>query len=309
MHVVPLDRPPRPPTGAITGRVRRAILRHADRLNISATGLVALHGQAEHIGSHVDLLADVEERYGMATRHLASQVQGCIDDVAATGGPVSPVAQRDIDAQCVLFVLPDAEFLTVLEHAVDLGYREQRFTEDMCVELLKAADGALQAHGAPYRRDPEAPAQFAWVGDPKQDELTVQPALLALADPRLAGAQGEFEEALRKRRGGTPKDLEDAIDEAAKSVESILQILHHELGVALPTRRQLSSLFSNLIEKGPAGRIPPGYVDHLVLAAGGPRNLTSHGQGATVREVPDELADASIAAAATAITLLAHYLP
>jgi NAD(P)-dependent dehydrogenase (short-subunit alcohol dehydrogenase family) len=113
----------------------------------------------------------------------------------------------------------------------------------------------------------------------------------------------------RKRRVGAPKDLEDAIDEAAKSVESTLQILHYELDVVLPTKRQLTSLFNNLIEKGPAGKIPPGYVDHLVLAAGGPRNLTSHGQGPTVREVPEELADASIAAAATAITLLAHYLP
>jgi hypothetical protein len=59
-------------------------------------------------------------------------------------------------------------------------------------------------------------------------------------------------------------------------------------------------------------RFPPLGVlpSKLIAAASGPRNnMASHGQGATVREVPEELADASIAAAATAITLLAHYLP
>jgi hypothetical protein len=54
----------------------------------------------------------------------------------------------------------------------------------------------------------------------------------------------------------------------------------------------------------------PRYVTNLVTAAAGPRNgMAAHGQGATVRHVPAELADASIAAAAMAITFLAHYLP
>jgi len=60
---VPLDRPPRPQASAITGRVRRAILRHADRLGFSAASLLALHGQADDVSSHADLLDDVEERY------------------------------------------------------------------------------------------------------------------------------------------------------------------------------------------------------------------------------------------------------
>ena len=54
----------------------------------------------------------------------------------------------------------------------------------------------------------------------------------------------------------------------------------------------------------------PQYVSNLVTAPAGPRNkMASHGQGATVRVVREELADASIASAATAITFLAHYLP
>jgi hypothetical protein len=56
----------------------------------------------------------------------------------------------------------------------------------------------------------------------------------------------------------------------------------------------------------PEARVLPPYVMNLVTAAAGPRNsMASHGQDGTVREVREELADASIVAAATAITLLA----
>ncbi len=91
-----------------------------------------------------------------------------------------------------------------------------------------------------------------------------------------------------------------------KSVESVLQILHDLHGVAPPHNQQITSLFESLA----AAKKLPGYLNHLVTAAAGPRNhMASHGQGAIVRQVPEELADASIAAAATAVTLLAHYLP
>jgi len=156
----------------------------------------------------------------------------------------------------------------------------------------------VQAHGTPYRRDPDNWSSFTWVGDPDQRALTVAPALHALADPRLSGAHAEFAESLRKRR--------NAVDEAAKAVESILQVLHDEHRVKPPRNQQISSLFNSLV----TANVLPGYVDHLVVAAAGPRNhMAAHGQGATVREVPEELAEASIAAAATAITFLAHYLP
>jgi hypothetical protein len=61
----------------------------------------------------------------------------------------------------------------------------------------------------PYRRAATA-FRFEWVGDPAQHELTVRPALLALADRRLAGAGAEFEEALAKRPLGVPKNLKKA---------------------------------------------------------------------------------------------------
>ena len=212
---------------------------------------------------------------------------------------------HSIGASQALLELPDPEFLTVLEH-VRLGFYDH-LTAGMAEELFEAADRALRSHGVSYRRVPNV-LRFEWMGDPVQHALTVRPALVALADARLDGARVEFEEALAKRRQGAPKDLEDAVDEAAKSVESALKILHHERGVPLPAKEQLAGLFNRLASD--AVNILPGYLDHLVLAPGGPRNhMASHGQGTSVREVPEELADAAIAAAAVAITLLAHYLP
>lgn len=293
MPAVPLDRPPRPPAGAITERVRRAILRAAERLGVWPITLADVHCESEHLGHVTDLANDVEERYQLATGSIAQLV-------AAQSMISNPAA-----AELLLLKLPDTEFLTVLEHAADHGYRNSHFSAGQIEGLVTAADGALQAHGAPYRREGRD-WRFEWVGDPLQHELTVQPALLALADARLVGAQDEFEEARRKRRRGTPKELEAAIGKAASAVESVLQVVHHELGVTPPRSQQVTPLFNSLV----AANVLPGYVDKLVAATAGPRNnMASHGQGGTVREVPEELADASIASAATAITFLAHYLP
>lgn len=269
-------------------------------------------------------LSDLERRYqlepGTIGRETAKRAEEAHERSLATqrlsgysyGG--TPVNRVDPDA--VLLALPETEFFTAIEHAVDLGLQKRLFggyddfsgfEESIVIaeRFFEYVDRALSAHGVAYRRA-AGERRFEWVGDPKQRELTVQPALLALADQRLAGARAEFEEALHKRRGGTSKELEDAVDEAAKSVESILQILHHELGVTPPRSQQVTPLLNSLVT---ANKIP-NYVDKLIAAASGPRNnMASHGQGTTVRQVPEELADASIAAATTAITLLAHYLP
>ena len=310
IQLMSVDRPARPPAGAITDRVRKAILRSGrkehlgEHLGLSPPQLLDRHLDVECLGNLGDLLSDVEERYQLKPRELGKRIDTCAEHWVST---VLPTAEHVLERhghELVLLALPETEFLSVLEHVADDTPGDSVRAVGAEV-LFEHADRVLRAHGVPYRRITDT-FRFEWVGDPLQHELTVQPALLALADPRLAGAHGEFEEALRKRRGGTPKDLEDAIDEAAKSVESILQILHHELGVTPPRSQQVTPLFNSLVT---ANKLP-GYVDKLIAAASGPRNnMASHGQGATVREVPEELAEASIAAAATAITLLAHYLP
>jgi len=233
----------------------------------------------------------VEERYRLPLGSLTARIQREAGDEGRSGA---------IGMQFILLSLPETEFLTVLERAAS-GFLEASQVE----VLFKAGEGALRWHGTPYRRVSGSYA-FEWIGDPVQHALTVQPALIALAGARLDGARSEFEQALLKRRLGAAKDLEDAVDEAAKSVESVLQVLHDLHAVTRPRNQQITSLFESLA----SAQKLPGYLNHLVTAAAGPRNhMASYGQGANVRHVPEELADVSIAAAATAIMLLAHYLP
>jgi hypothetical protein len=317
---VPLDRPPRSPTGAVTERVRRAILSSArERLAFDAPELLALHVEAEYVADTRDLLADVERRYklesSLQTRVMLRMTGGLIG--ALTGRSAKPLdVYTDAGAEFILLELPDPEFVTAIQNAVDLGFTKEliggienvRSTNQIYArgeDFISHADQTFAAHGAPYRRIVDT-WRFEWIGDPTQHELVIQPALQALDDSRLGGARAEFEEALHKRRLGAAKDLEDAVDEAAKAVESLLKVLHAAHNVTPPHGQQVTPLFNSLV----TANVLPGYVDKLVVGAAGPRNqMASHGQGATVRAVPEELADASIAAAATAITLLTHYLP
>jgi hypothetical protein len=73
------------------------------------------------------------------------------------------------------------------------------------------------------------------------------------------------------------------------------------------TSENLTALFNSLVSGDMCSRATSTSSSPALPAR---RNqMASHGQGSTVREVREELADASIAAAATAITFLAHYLP
>lgn len=252
-----------------------------------------------------DVVDDVEERYGLEPKSLLSDPASQLRLERSPPGEfvLSRSVRSEAYAEAVLYALPDTEFLAVIEHAVAGGAPSYVTGSE---DLAEAAGEILAAHGCAFRCEPANWPRFVWVGDPKHHELAVEPALRALADTRPAGARAEFEEGLHKRRLGAPKDLEDAVDEAAKSVESILKVLHDERGVTPPRSQQVTPLFNSLV----VANVIPGYVDKLIAAASGPRNnMASHGQGGTVREVPEELAEASIAAAAAAITFLAHYLP
>jgi hypothetical protein len=308
MRDVPLDRPPRPAVGAISGRVRRAILAAADRMNLHASELLNQHARAEALADAHDVIDDVEERYGMEPESLLSgpDTQLCLGRIEVGQSLLSPRAREELYAECILYALPDPEFLTVIEHAIADDVPCFVTGRD---DLAHEAGRILEAHGCAFRLEPANWPRFEWVGDPKQHELVIRPALRALEDPRLQGGpRDDFERALRKRRAGATKDLEDAMVAAARSVESVLKVLHDAHDVEKPSRQELAALFNRLAHKDV--EVLPGFMENLVLAAGGPRNhMAGHGPGADARLVPDELADASIAAAATAITFLAHYLP
>lgn len=63
MHAAPLDRPPRPPAGAVSDAVRSAILAEAHRRGLQAPALLAFHAEADYHADLRHVLADVEQRY------------------------------------------------------------------------------------------------------------------------------------------------------------------------------------------------------------------------------------------------------
>lgn len=138
-----LDRPARPPAGAVTDRVRRVILAAAERQRISWTSLLSRHAQAEHIGGWDDLIADVEERYELPTGSLAEQVQAPRSRAADVNGLISVTARSELPAESILYALPDAEFLTVLEHAVGDSPPPYVMTS-AAADLLTTADDVLR---------------------------------------------------------------------------------------------------------------------------------------------------------------------
>jgi hypothetical protein len=101
----------------------------------------------------------------------------------------------------LLYMLPDPEFLTAVEKAAAQSASTTDFADQIerISDWLAYTDKVLRTNGLPYRLQPDT-MTFEWLGDPATRQLVIEPALLALADPRVAGARPEFEEALRKRR-------------------------------------------------------------------------------------------------------------
>jgi hypothetical protein len=308
--VPPLSRRPRPPSPSIDTQARRTVLLKGQRANISARRILELYREGECYPDAYTLLEQVADRYQL-------EFDALITNALREGEPFPGYSTRQSPRrrafaimwlerdhpERLLHMLPDAEFLTAVETAAfEIARAPKRFVvqHQAITEWLGYTDRVLRTSGLPYRLK-AGTMNFEWVGDRKQHELTVQPALLALRDLRFADARAEFEDAVRRRRGGTPKDLQHAILEATKAVETVLKVLLRERGVTPPAKQQLAAMFNRLENVG----VLPGYADHLIQAPGGPRNQVAHGEGAST----PALADASIAAAATAITFLAHYLP
>jgi hypothetical protein len=132
-------------------------------------------------------------------------------------------------------------------------------------EVRAYVDELFAKRVVPYRYEAY---ELVWAGDRGAHQVVIQPALQALADARLAGARSEFETALRHLLAGTQKDREDAIEEAAKSVESAMKVLIAETGVPAVANATAQPLF-NALKNG--GKLPE-YADNLVLAAARIRN-------------------------------------
>ena len=266
----------------------------------------------EGYGSFNDYLHRVRELYGdeEADRVRARMGELSVRDGQTVGGSEA-YRQRVIAENLPRYALiagPDAEFLKGIDHAMSLF--GQLYAEAGPMEPFYAAEQArayiselFAKRGVPYRYEEY---EIVWAGDRGAHQIVIDPALQALADVRLAGARNEFEAALGHLRAGTQKEREDAIEEAAKSVESAMKVLIAETGLTVSATATAQPLFNALRD---GGKLPP-YTEALVLAAARIRNKQGgHGAGAQPRQIDLDIATAAVNGAGAAIVLLAGRLP
>lgn len=178
--------------------------------------------------------------------------------------------------------------------------RGQEITEAVIAEI----NTLFAKRSVPYRVD--ADFEVRWHGDESTYKAITEPALQVLADPRLAGAMSEYGDALAGLRAGKQKDLEDAIEESAKAVESTMKVLIDQSNLARTGKETADPLIRILI----AGNVIPAHADQMLSAAARIRNAAGgHGTGPAPRHTPEDLAVACVAAASVAITYLGSKLP
>lgn len=152
------------------------------------------------------------------------------------------------------------------------------------------------------------------VGDPVTETQVLAPALSALDDPRLSGApQEEFTAARAAMREGKPHAYQHAVAMACNAVESGLRVLLAQHDQPIPTKPELGQLLkacrsAHLFPKATNGKGVP--VEHLLGAPGRFGNERGrHGAGEEPHDVQPDEAEAVVAAAAVALTLIARRLP
>ena len=211
-------------------------------------------------------------------------------------------------AAAVLTFMPDGDFLTALEgalgYALQYGYAKEHTSEEM--------NAVCERRGVPYRLTERR--TFEWVGDPIVETEVLAPALSALDDPRLAGGpHDEFMAARAAMREGTAQAHRHAVAEACNAVESSLTVLLVQHGQQVPSKPVLGTLLkacrdAGLLPRGADGKSAP--IEHVLASAGRFGNERGrHGAGQEPHDVEPDEAEAVVASAAVALTLIARRLP
>ena len=287
---------PREPAGpVIPDGVRTSLLKWFTGRGIVPTHLWHRLVQHEGYGNYADVEKDLRTRFSE-------------DEALAFGAAMASHFQRasqrirfdlgvDYNAQPALKAIPAPLFLDVLEDAVSLMQANS-------YEAVTEINRIFGKRGIYYRFNPMGKAE--WHGDEGAYGSVLRPALDALIDPRLQGARSEFETAMRHLRAGTVKDEEDAVEEAAKAVESVMKVLLQEHGAALTGKETARPLFELLSKNG----IVVAETDSAVTATARLRNAHGgHGAGAVARQVPKGVATLAVQSACTAIGYLVWHPP
>jgi len=215
--------------------------------------------------------------------------------------------RNEESARTVLTYMPDGDYLTAVEIVLYADIRLRNVDP-----YLAAINGICKRRGVPYRLT--RGGAFEWVGDPLTETEVLAPALSALDDPRLAGApQDEFTAARAAMREGKPQSYQHAVAMACNAVESGLRVLLAQHGQQVPAKPELGQLLkacraADLFPKSTNGKGMP--VEHLLGAPGRFGNERGrHGAGEEPHDVQRDEAEAVVASAAVALTLIARRLP
>jgi hypothetical protein len=232
------------------------------------------------------------------------------DDVDTLRYP-DPRNQCEAATGAVYRHVPAPLYLDYVELAIEKYARDRALVQVEYVDVIEnsriAPVGYLNELFATrridYRFDEKGRAR--WHGDEGTYAEIIRPALDALDDDRLAGCREEFEAALGHLRAGTAKDLEDAIEEAGKAVESAMGAVLGAHGID-PPARTAERLWQTLRDSG----IVEKPTHDAILSTSRLRNeWGGHGQGAEIREIPEGIPALAVRSAATAIAYLAELLP
>jgi hypothetical protein len=301
--------PPRPLGPEIPAGVRRAITTWFAEHGVDSQEILLLWFQRAGYGTAIDVAADVRDRWGEDAQALLAR--DLEDDSEILRYP-DERNQRAAFTAAVYRHVPAPFYLTYLEIAIEKYARDRAIAEAEHAHIIEdsriAPVGYLNQLFATrridYRFDENGRAR--WHGDEGAYVEIVGPALDALDDDRLAGSRQEFESALGHLRAGTPKDQEDAIEEAGKAVESAMKVLLAEHQVPRPGNETAEPLWNLLRDNS---IVPPKTKDAILSTSRLRNEYGGHGQGAEIREIPAGIPALAVRSAAAAIAYLAEPLP
>jgi hypothetical protein len=300
--------PPRALGPEIPAGVRRAIDTWFVERRVDPHEVRTRRFQRVGYGDFEDVVDDVRHRWG--DEEAAQLIRDLEDDRTVARWEIGSNARRDAATKAVFHHTPEALYLDYLEEAIveyarvaaDVAEEYlQDLVEDPVLTPVRYLNQLFAGRHIDYHFSQDGRAE--WHGDEGAYREVIRPALDALDDQRIVGCRHEFEAALR---AGTPKDHEDAIEEAGKAVESAMKVLIDERGVERPERQTAEQLWQALRDGG----IVETPTHDAILSTSRLRNeWGAHGQGGEVRKIPAGLPEHAVRAAAGAIAYLAELLP
>ncbi len=199
-------------------------------------------------------------------------------------------------ANALLLHMPEPDYRLAVFQAVS--------QQSLAASPVERITSICRKRGIPWEFT--ASEGFRWIGDAEVEASAMRPALSAIGDPRLLGAKSHFDSARSELALGTATALRQSVHESACAVEGTMKVLLTQRGVPYDEKDAAFKLFEHLVAAG----IVPQFMQYCVLGAASPRNKRGgHGAGEVPHEVPQEMAEAVIASAATSISYLHNLLP